>query len=194
MDEAAAELQVTPEEERFLKRFFRRQLAPWLVLLLGVSLAAGWWGRGGDDEAAREARTAAAMAQLRNENQRLLEQIAALREQVEAGAQASPGDELERRVEAARRNVRMIESRVTAALEQRIAALEAQQTREEVAPPPDLAAWDVSAILDRLYALETRQQEGGVGAGVSPAAVSRLEDRLAALEQRLPALPAAPAP
>jgi hypothetical protein len=86
----------------------------------------------------------------------------------------------------------MIESRITAALERRIDALEVQasapsESRGE-APPADVAAWDVSAILDRLYALEMRD-----AGGVSEHRVSVLEERVAGLETSRGSLPAAPA-
>ncbi len=183
---------VSPEEERFLAHFFRRQMLPWAGVLLVIPVTAIWW-LAGDDGGAREARTAAAVAQVRTENQALRAQLAVLTEAFEAGRSSGRGgDELERRVEDAKQSVRMIEARVTAALERRINALEAQASAlpdsGQVAPPPDAAAWDVSAILDRLYALEMRN-----GGRVSDHRVSVLEERIARLEAPTASLPAAPA-
>ena len=130
---------------------------------------------------------------MRTENQALRAEIAAVTEIFETGSSPDRGaDELERRVEDAKRSVRMIESRITAALERRIDALEVQasapsESRGE-APPADVAAWDVSAILDRLYALEMRD-----AGGVSEHRVSVLEERVAGLETSRGSLPAAPA-
>lgn len=183
---------VSPEEKRFLARFFRRQLLLWAGILLGVPVVATWW-LADPDGGAREARTAAAIAQVRTENQALRAELAALNDRLDAGASSDRGgDELERRVEDARQSVRMIEARVTAALERRIDSLETQvSARQDAgsdAPPPEAAAWDVSAILDRLYALEMRD-----GGSVSEHRVSELEERIAQLEMPLDSLPAAPA-
>jgi len=184
---------VSPEEERFLAHFFRRQMLPWAGVLLVIPVTAIWW-LAGDDGGAREARTAAAIAQVRTENQALRAELAVLAEGFAAGRSSDRGgDELERRVEDAKQSVRMIEARVTAALERRIDALEAQASAltdsGQDAPPPDAAAWDVSAILDRLYALEMRN-----GGSVSDHRVSVLEERIVRLEAPRGSLPAAPAP
>ncbi len=183
---------VSPEEKRFLARFFRRQMLPWAGILLGVLVAGIWW-LADADGGAREARTAAAIAQVRTENQALRAELAGFTERFDAGASSGRGgDELERRVEDARQSVRMIEARVTAALERRIDALEARvsarQDAGQDAPPPEAAAWDVSAILDRLYVLEMRD-----GGSISEHRVSALEERIAQLETPLDSLPAAPA-
>ncbi|MBW2267690.1 MAG: hypothetical protein JRH16_03860 [Deltaproteobacteria bacterium] len=201
IDPQGAGIEVSPEEKRFLRGFVRRQLVPWTLMLLAVgALGVGW--RGGGDASDLEARTAAALAQVRNENQKLRAELVSLRSEM-AGASASHsgGDELERRVEDAKANVRMIESRISAALERRINALEAGLARgatasasAEAGPPPEAAAWDVSAILDRLYALEMR--EGQSGSAASDTRVAAVERRLIQLEaatQGVP-LPAAPAP
>ena len=97
-------------------------------------------------------------------------------------------------LEDARQNVRMIEARVTAALERRIAALESRPASAPDAParaapappPPDASAWDVSTILDRLYALEMRQEQDASTRERADASrssqLARLEARLARLE------------
>jgi hypothetical protein len=201
-DPQGGEIEVTPEEERFLKRFFRRQALPYLVLL-GLLFVAGLLWAGADDGEVREARIAAAVAQVRAENQALTKRLAAVSEQVaQAGGSDHGAGELERAVENARRNVRMIESRVTAALEQRLDSLEVRVSQQDSlaampaapasvgSPPPDASAWDVSSLLDRLVALEMHQQAGADPA--LAARLERLEQRLARLEQAAPVASAGP--
>lgn len=198
-DPLGGEIEVTPQERRFLKRFFRRQILPWALALTVISVTSAWW-MGGEDPAQVEARAAAALAQLRTENQRLRAEFGALSERVQSVARSDRGDELEQRVEDAKRSVRLIESRVAAALEQRLDRLEARLAEgpsvptagSVVGPPPEAAAWDVSAILDRLYALEMREEQGG-GDPRAAQRLLRLEERVARLEQDLSAIPAAPA-
>lgn len=198
MDDApqavAGEIEVSPEEKRFLARFFRRQILPWAGALLVISAAISL-GFGGDDTREAEARTSSAVAQLRAENQKLRDEIERLSARVEADVSAkdsSSGNELERRIEDAKHNVRMIEARITAKLERRLDGLEAQLTDgvaaapvsaggSGVAPPPDASAWDVSQILDRLYAVEMSQQKRGTSAP-NTAQLRALEARLSRLE------------
>jgi len=198
-DPLGGEIEVTPQERRFLKRFFRRQILPWALALAVLSVSSAWW-MGGEDPAQVEARAAAALAQLRSENQRLRADLDALSDHIQSVARSDRGDELEQRVEDAKRSVRMIESRVSAALDERLDRLESRLAESParpvadsgVGPPPEAAAWDVSAILDRLYALEMREGQ----AGGDPRAAQRLlqlEERVARLEQDLSAIPAAPA-
>ena len=212
MDDAThtggGEMEVTPEEARFLRRFFRRQLLPWAAALVVVSIASALL-LGGGDASQVEARASAAVAQLRAENQKLTAELEQLSTQVAAGVamrESAAGNDLERRVEDAKRNVRMIESRITARLERRLDALEAAssaapsqaamapRTGGAGAPPPDASAWDVSQILDRLYAVEMAQQEGG--GGPEGSRLRALEERVARLEASTPGstLPAELAP
>jgi DNA-binding protein H-NS len=191
-------MEVTPEEARFLRRFFLRQFVPWAAALVVISVSASLL-LGDEDASEVEARTSAAVAQLRSENQKLVEQLAGLGEQVDARLAArenDDGNDLERRIEDAKHNVRMIESRISAKLERRLDALEARASAGPAAgpaslaaaprpaagaPPPDASAWDVSQILDRLYAVEMAQQDGGA----SPRDAARmraLEERVARLE------------
>lgn len=178
-DPRGGEIEVSPEEIRFLRGFVRREVLPWAGILLVISLTCVWW-LGGDDAGQLEARTAAAMAQVRSENQKLRAELESLRVEL-AAAPSGPGasNELERQLENARQNVRMIETRVTAALERRIDGLEARLNEgmsaaasPQMGPPPDAAAWDVSAILDRLYALEMRLDAAQQGAPVPAAPVA----------------------
>jgi hypothetical protein len=114
-------------------------------------------------------------------------------------------DELERRVEDAMQSVRMIESRVTAELDSRLDALEALSEGGALAAAPapavgppsaDASAWDVSTVLDRLYALEMRQEKDGLAREASERAGSArldgLERRLAQIEGQGDPAPAAP--
>lgn len=197
-------IEVTPEEERFLKRFFRRQALPWFAAAVVIGVTAAWGLSGGDDDGL-EVRVSAALAQLRSENERLREQVSVLAGRLDssAGAGAEGADDLEQRVESARRNVRMIEARVTAALDRRLDDLEARVAAAPPRPggdepelPSDASAWDVSAILERLYALEMREGAPGAapGDGASSARLADLERRLALIEQRdAPPLPPAAA-
>jgi predicted RND superfamily exporter protein len=202
MDDAAlrgaGEMEVTAEEDRFLRRFFRRQLMPWAAALVVISVTLSLM-LGDEDAVEVEARTSAAVAQLRSENQRLaaeLEQLDARLAKGLSARESTSGNELERRIEDAKHNVRMIESRVTAKLERRLDSLEAQlgqggapasiasapRPRPSAgAPPPDASAWDVSQILDRLYAVEMAQQEGGAGA-TDGRRLGEIEERIARLE------------
>ena len=43
IDPRGGEIEVTPEEERFLKRFFRRQLLPYFAVLLVICVTSAWW-------------------------------------------------------------------------------------------------------------------------------------------------------
>jgi uncharacterized coiled-coil protein SlyX len=199
IDPQGGVIEVTPEEERFLKRFFRRQALPWFAAAVVIGVTSAWALSGSDDDAL-EVRVSAALAQLRSENERLREQVSTLAGRLEtsSSAGAEGADDLEQRVASARRNVRMIEARVTAALdrrlddlEARVAAMPRRPSGDEPELPSDASAWDVSAILERLYALEMRE---GVGPGSDDGAAARLaelERRLARVEQRgTPAPPA----
>jgi small-conductance mechanosensitive channel len=206
-DPRAGEMEVTPEEERFLKRFFRRQLLPYFAVLLVISVTSAWWPSEEEEAGALEARTSAALAQLRTENQRLKAALEALSERMDTGlsAQDHGANELERRVEDAKRSVRMIEARVIAATERRLDTLESQlatgapspSRAAPAGPPPEAAAWDVSAILDRLYALEVRQEREATIRETDQrsraAQLSQLVARIARLERDQTALPASPA-
>ena len=141
------EMEVTPEERRFLERFFRRQMLPWFGALVVIAVTSAW-ALQPDDGGDREARVAASLAQMSTANERLRAELAALTERVEAGASrgSQSANELERSVEDARRNVRMIEGRITAALGRRLDALEARGETGAAAPagslefPADTAA------------------------------------------------------
>jgi cell division protein FtsB len=192
-------MEVTPEEARFLRGFFRRQIMPWAVALLVISVTTSLL-LGDTDTAEVEVRTSAAVAQLRSENQKLAAEIERLTSRLETGlaqAESEAGNDLERRLEDAKHNIRVIEARVTAKLERRIDAIEAQVGQggagrvatltqpgpaNAAAPPPDASAWDVSQILDRLYAVEMAQQEAGSGSPANGGRLRSLEERVSRLE------------
>jgi predicted RND superfamily exporter protein len=147
-DPRRGEIEVTPEERRFLERFFRRQVWPWFAGAVAIAVACAFGLRGAPpDDEALEVRTAAALAQLRSENERLRAAVAELEGRV-GEALAAPGrqgDELERRVEDARRDLQAMEARVAAALEERLAALEsrvaAAPARTDAAARPSAEGW-----------------------------------------------------
>ena len=184
-----AELEVTPEEERFLKRFFRRQVRPYVLLMAVIAITAAWWSPTGNENS-RVMVNAEQIAGVRAEGDQLRAEVAALAARLETKLASSDrgGDELERRVQDARRSVRMIEARVTAALDRRLDVLESRVEKSGAsrasfgAPPPEAATWDVGAILDRLYSLEMRQ---GNEQRSDVTRIARLEERLSRLEERL---------
>jgi hypothetical protein len=147
-DPRRGEIEVTPEERRFLARFFRRQVWPWFAGAVAIAVACAFGLRGAPpDDEALEARTAAALAQLRSENERLRVAVVALESRV-GEALAAPGrqaDELERRVEDAQRDLQAMEARVAAALEERLAALEsrvaAAPARPDAGARPSAEGW-----------------------------------------------------
>ncbi len=185
----AAEFEVTAEEQRFLERFFRRQVRPYVLLMAVIAVTAAWWSPTGDENA-RVKVNAGQIAGVRAEGDRLRADVDALAARLETKLANSDrgGDELERRVQDARRSVRMIEARVTAALDRRLDVLESRVEKSGAsrasfgAPPPEAATWDVGAILDRLYNLEMRQ-DSEQRSDVTRSA--RLEERLSRLEERL---------
>lgn len=204
--------QITPEEDRFLRAFFRRQAVRYLLVLAALALPVGWgvWPRGGDS-AAPDPERQAELASLRVENEQLRGRLGELSERVAALASkpdpAEPMDQLEERVAGALRRLDRVEDRLGSA------------------PPGAGAAFDASAALERLYNLEARQQgeeksreafeksvlnrlyavENGRDnlARASTSTQQSVLGRLDALEQRAhalergmvgPAVPAAPAP
>ena len=149
------EMEVTPEEARFLHRFVRRTVLPWIAgvgaiaaLALGVALsssspiapiAAGTAAPGEEHEAARD--------ELRQELASLREELAALR--ASAGRTAHPGVDDGKRIRDD--------------LEPRLAKLEAAFSKRappapgQASSPAESSPSDLVTIRDRLYNLETRQ-------------------------------------
>jgi predicted nucleic acid-binding Zn-ribbon protein len=160
-----AEMQVTPEEARFLRRFFRRQALPWLLALAVLAIAAARWAVPPADPGIerRLAESTAAIEALRAES-------AALRTRLEAvGQQVQPT--VDRRIAAA-------ESRIAALEKGSSAGGDASRVAERVVRLEDRLASAASAN-DTV----TRS---------NLARLKDLESRMGALEGD--ALPAAPAP
>ena len=164
----AKEIQVSPEEHRFLRRFFRRQALPWMVALALVAVAS-----------ARLAvpamapgvalRLDEAMAKI----EALERQNAALRTEIEAMGQRMPGA-IERRLASA---------------EGRIAVIERQPAASE-RDPADVAE-RIARVEDRL-ASATSAQETATRSSLSR--LRDLEARMDAIAGDSGAAPAAPAP
>jgi BMFP domain-containing protein YqiC len=211
-DPREGEVEITPEERRFLERFFRRQALPWALLLAVISVAGavvptvrGALHARPDAGQALEVRTSAALAQLRGENEKLRQRVDALEQGLARRSEGVASADLGRRLDDAQLGLRQLEERVAGTLERRLDALETRIGDEGVPPPragaqgsDDVAAWDASAILDRIYALERRQEEDSAArlgeARGGAAALSGLEQRVSRLEQMVQSLPAAPAP
>jgi phosphoglycolate phosphatase-like HAD superfamily hydrolase len=164
----AAEIQVTPEEARFLRRFFRRQTLPWMVGLGAVAVAAARFAVPPTDPEIerRLGESVAAIEALRAEN-------AALLTRLEAVGQRMPA-ELERWLAAA---------------EKRLAAVE-RRPNPVVREVPDAEA-RLRRLEERLVAADSAQD---TFARSNLARLKELEGRLASVEGAAPALPAAPAP
>ena len=165
---AQAEMQVTPEEARFLRRFFRRQALPWLLGLGIAAIAAARWAvPAADPGLAHElAQTRALIETVRAEN-------ATLRTQLDAAGQ-----------------------RLQGAVDRRIAAAESRLA--EVEKRPSQRGGDTSGMGDRMARLEERiasatdEQET-----ITRSNLSRLKDleiRMLHIEGSGAPMPAAPAP
>ena len=155
-----AEMQVTQEEARFLRRFFRRQALPWMLGLALAAIAAARWAVPAADPQIEQrlAASAAAIEMLQAEN-------AALRTQVEAiGQRAQSG--LDRRLAAAEGRLTAIERRPAAdgsGVVERVARLE--QRLESTTSAHDTVT---RSNLSRLKDLEWRI--GALDGSTAPAA------------------------
>jgi hypothetical protein len=165
---AQGEMQVTPEEARFLRRFFRRQALPWMVVLGVLAIAAARWAvpAADPDTALRLAETQAMLEAVRVEN-------AALRTELDAVGQ-----------------------RIAAAVERRIDAAEARIAAVE--KRPGARAADTSGIVERLARVEERVASAtSEHDTITRSSLSRLKDleaRMLEVEGSGAAIPAAPAP
>lgn len=165
---AQTEMQVTQEEARFLRRFFRRQALPWILTLGAVAVVAARWAVPAADPGLerRVAESQVVMEAIRAEN-------AALRTQLEAVGQ---------RVQAA------VERRLTAA-EGRIAGVEKRPTSR--ANDSSGVGARVARIEERLASAATAQDT------ITRSNLARLKDleaRLLNIEGPGALVPAAPAP
>jgi hypothetical protein len=207
-----AAFQITPEEDRFLRAFFRRQAGRYLVGLGALAVAGVGLALRTAPEAAPHPAEQAALTVLRAENEKLESRLVELAGRVErlaaAPDPAEPMGALEEQVAGALRRLDRVEGRL-----QKLPA----------APSGELA--DANAILERLYDLESRQKRAEKGretfekgvlsrlyavengrdsvAQASTATQQSILGRLEVLEQRAdvlergpgaPGLPAAPAP
>jgi hypothetical protein len=165
---AQTEMQVTQEEARFLRRFFRRQALPWMVALAVVAVVAARWAVPAADPGLelRVAESQALMEAIRAEN-------AALRTELDAVSQ---------RIQAA------VDRRIGAA-EGRIAAVEKR---------PVSRASDSSGVKDRVARLEERLASAASAQDtITRSNLSRLKDleaRVLNVEGSGALVPAAPAP
>ena len=162
---AQAEMHVTPEEARFLRRFFRRQALPWLVVLGGVAIAAARWGVPAADPglAPRLAETQQTLEAMRAENAALRTELDALGQRIQVA--------VDRRLGAAEERIAVVERRPNGRagdgsdLGARLARLE-----EQLASATTSQDTVTRSSLTRLNELETRMRElEGAGAAI-PAA------------------------
>jgi hypothetical protein len=162
-----AEMQVTPEEARFLRRFFRRQALPWLLGMVVAAIVAARWAVPAADPGIEQrlAESTAAIEALRAENAALRTQLDALGQRVQQPA-----------------------------VDRRLAAAEGRITALENLPRP--AKGDGSEVAERVSRLEERLASATSATDtVTRSNLARLKDlesRMGALEGT--ALPAAPAP
>jgi hypothetical protein len=162
-----APIEVSPAEYRFLRRFFRRQALPWMLMLGLVAIAAARMAvpETAPGVALRIDEALARVAALEGQNATLRTEIAAMEQRMPGG--------LDRRLAAA---------------EARLAALE----RRPGAPGADVdVAERVSRVEERLATTASAQET------VTRTNLSRLRDlesRVDAIEGAPGSVPAAPAP
>ena len=147
---AKADMQVTPEEARFLRRFFRRQALPWLLVLGVGAVATARWAVPAADPGLelRLAETQAVVAAVRAENAVLRTELDAVGQRIQAA--------VDRRLGLAEERIAAMEKRPggragdaygvseqVARLEERIASATAAQdtiTRSNLSRLKDLEA------------------------------------------------------
>lgn len=180
------EFEITPEEDRFLRAFFRRQALRYLGVLAAVAALAvtgtiAVVEAPPSEPASAAARpdpgTIAALENFRAEGRQLHDDFEALSRRLgkKKGASAAEVAALNDRIEA-------MLSRL-GRLEQRPVAEAAPGDAATVSPPDSAGSWDVSAILERLYNVEMRQDAARTGVGRAVLErLDRLEQRSAQLE------------
>jgi hypothetical protein len=162
------DIQVSPEEARFLRRFFRRHALPWVLVLGLVAIGAARWAVPAADPGLelRLAESLAAVEALRAEN-------AALRTELDAIGQ----------------RVHPVIDRRLAAAEGRIAAIERR---------PAASEGGATGVAERLSRLEERlASTSSAHDTITRSNLTRLRDlesRMGALDGSASSLPAAPAP
>ena len=195
---SAQELELSPAERRVLRKTFYRHAFPWLAVALGVCV----FSLSGDEPeppapveipVPAEPRPLAeepAFQELKAEIQTALGELQALGTQGkdEMNAAARQLASLEKRMKTAARRVQKLEE-----------GLKTATTAAPSGAAGDASAWDVNAVMERLYTLEARQQKLEDLASSAPAS-GDLAGRLAEVEAQLgrlaptPASPPAAAP
>ena len=199
------DIQLSAAEKRLLRKVFHRHALPYLAAMAVVTAVAVFGGEPKEAEVSAEAAVPppelAALVQARIDADALVAELTATAAQQNAAAEsaASELESLEKGIDTASRRLRDLESK----------ARKAQKKLDEVAsaPPPAAAQWDVSAILERLYNVEVRQDkveaDGGKLSANSGRGTRDILERLAHLERATGAVvnaasrsapPAAPAP
>ena len=199
------DIQLSAAEKRLLRKVFHRHALPYLAAMAVVTAVAVFGGEPKEAEVSAEAAVPppelAALVQARIDADALVAELTATAAQQNAAAEsaASELESLEKGIDTASRRLRDLESK----------ARKAQKKLDEVAsaPPPEAAQWDVSAILERLYNVEVRQDkveaDGGKLSANSGRGTRDILERLAHLARATGAVvpaasrsapPAAPAP
>jgi hypothetical protein len=188
------ELQLTPQEERLLRSFFRRQALPYItgigvagVLCLAFAFLRGD-GRAPPAAAPEPGGSAVALGELRSDLDRALADLAAVRTraQQQAGEAAQSASALEQRLAAVFQRIEKVEGRADA-MQKRVTAALAQGPRaasplasDGADPSAAAAASDqLLQVLQRLSDLEQSQEREESNAA---AARKDVRDRLYSLE------------
>jgi hypothetical protein len=138
------ELQLTPQEERLLRRFFRRHALPYVVgagavavLCLGFAFLRGD-GRASSAAPPATGGSAVVLGELRADLDRALADLAAVRTraQQQAGEAARSASALEQRLAAVFQRIEKVEGRADA-MQKRVADALAQGPRAASQPPAD---------------------------------------------------------
>lgn len=173
--------EITPEEDRFLRSFFRRQALRYtavagalaaLVVTGTIAVVEGPTREPLPAAARPDPGTVAALEAFRADGRKLRDDFEALRGRLEKrkGASAAELVALNDRIEAVLSRMERLEKRPVAAASGEIHA---------AGPPDSAGSWDVSAILERLYNLEMRQDTA------PPGPARAVLERLDRLERRV---------
>jgi chromosome segregation ATPase len=182
------DLELTPQEVRILRNFFRRHALPYVagfgavaVACLALALLRGSPSPAPPEAAAESARQGAEMAEIaeaRAEIERLLAELAEARGRAEAGA-AEAGQELSRRSAAAADAVAALEKRLEP-LAGRVAHLESRgddPAQTDGVETRAGAAADSGALGQRLLQLEQRMDRADVSLeGLGQDLLERMDD------------------
>lgn len=162
------EIQLSEAEKRLLRRSFHRYALPYLGAL-GLALAVAMALPGTVEvEPGSDPATTAAMEANRTALDELRIELASLRGKV-SGVESegsSGAQDLAKSFAAVDKRIKRVAGKVEA-LESRADQAESAGT-SAAALPDDAASWDVSAILERLYDLEVRQEKVEQGGSSDP--------------------------